>query len=130
MAYKREQGEQKKANKPEQNNPNTVPEHEQTEPEQNSVKKPDISNPDTENNVTRTELGQIDFMREDLAKTDQTFYDRAMKDFGEPYYRFGGQKKEGVCAYCSKPFQTTLALNRYCGYEHYRVAHKAYVRPK
>lgn len=57
----------------------------------------------------------------DLTATDRTFYDRAMKDFGEPYYRFGEKQLEDkVCIYCGKKFRTTLSLLRYCSYNHYR----------
>lgn len=84
---------------PEQNsNPNTN-KPEQIVPEQAKVEQP-----------------------EHLTKTDQTFYDRAMRDFGKPYYRFNETPvREKICdmGRCGKKFKTTLSLLRYCSYEHY-----------
>lgn len=91
----------KRTKKPEQIIPNTN----KSLPEQPNEQKPE----------------QDDF-RASLTKTDKTFYDRAMKDFGEPYYRFGGDLRKGVCGFCGAKFTTTLALNRYCSYEHYRLS--------
>ena len=78
---------------------------------------PDKPNPDT---------SKPDKFRDGLTTTDKTFYDRAMRDFGEPYYRFNQLDKDGEpimrelkCAQCGKSFTTTLSLNKYCSYEHY-----------
>lgn len=59
-----------------------------------------------------------------LTKTDRTFYIRAMRDFGEPYYNFEGtgfkdwKPKTDKCDWCQKEFTTNMPLNRYCSYEH------------
>lgn len=99
MAYKRtHQGEQK----PEQ----TQPEHEQNAPEQANSNKPEH------------EPG----FRAALTKTDRTYYDRAMKDFAEPYYNFFSvPEHEQVCIRlgCTTKFKTCLSLCHYCSYEHY-----------
>lgn len=72
----------------------------------------------------KTELGQAnsdkDEFRATLTKTDKTFYDRALRDFKEPYYRFGEtEATEKVCSRCGEKFKTSLALLKYCSYEHY-----------
>lgn len=59
-------------------------------------------------------------LRDSLTKTDKTFYDRAMKDFGEPYYHFQGTLKKNKCGFCGKAYSTNLTLNKYCSYQHYR----------
>lgn len=98
MAFKRK-GEQK----PEQ----TQGEHEQNVPEQPKSDKPEH------------EPG----FRSTLTKTDKTYYDRAMRDMGEPYYRFFGVPEHEVTCVreqCGAKFTTTLNLCRYCSYEHYK----------
>ena len=65
---------------------------------------------------------QTDDLRSTLTKTDKTFYDRAMKDFNEPYYRFNGQLRKLKCSFCAEVFSTNLSLNRYCTYQHYSQA--------
>lgn len=59
-----------------------------------------------------------------LTETDKTFYNRAMKDFGEPYYGFGEHTKERECILpsCGKKFKTSLSLLKYCSYKHYTDA--------
>lgn len=87
-------------NKPEQKGEQIQPEPEQNEqPEQN-----------------------ISISRTNLTATDKTFYDRAMKDFNEPYYNFNSSERTLKCAYCGKEYTTCLSLNRYCCYEHYKTA--------
>lgn len=78
-------------------------------------KKSDISKSDTEN----SQVGQNPDKYSKLNKTDKSFYDRAMKDFGEPYYKFENEEQELECGYCHKEYKTTLKLNRYCCYNHY-----------
>ena len=95
MAFKRNPNKQPEQN----NNPNTN-KAEQIEPEQ--------SNPNND----------MDF-RSSLTETDKTFYDRAMKDFGEPYYYFGNNTHQEKCIRCSKSFKTTLNALRFCSYQHY-----------
>lgn len=63
---------------------------------------------------------QFDVNPNKLTKTDKTFYARAMRDFGEPYYRFGEKIHEEVCKFCDKGFRTSLSLLAYCCYNHYR----------
>lgn len=87
--------------------------------ERNPDKRSDITNPDTD----KSQVGQTksDTFRDSLTKTDKTFYDRAMRDFKEPYYKFDFdepiQKKE--CAKCGNNFKTRLHLLIYCSYDHY-----------
>lgn len=95
MAYKR------KANKPEHNS------------EENPNKSEQIE--------TRTPKPEQAF-RDSLTKADKTFYDRAMRDFGEPYYKFGKTEHEEKCLHCGKDFKTTLSMLRFCSYEHYADA--------
>lgn len=61
-----------------------------------------------------------DDFRADLTKTDKTFYDRAMRDFKEPYYRFEDKLREASCFQCGKRYKTSLSLLRFCSYEHYK----------
>lgn len=83
----------------------------------NSDIKSDKTNSDTELGQDNSDNANL---RDQLNKTDRTFYDRAIKDFGEPYYNFElDNVRDGKCAYCEAKFKTTLALNRYCSYEHY-----------
>lgn len=66
---------------------------------------------------------QNGFNADNLTKTDRTFYNRAMKDFGEPYYKFGEKEKhKEECLQCKKKFTTTLGLLRFCSYNHYHEA--------
>jgi hypothetical protein len=88
---------------------NTKPEHEQPKPEQI---QPEQANP----NTLSAELKEL---RDSLTKTDKTFFDRAIRDFGYPYYNYDSFLKEGTCIFCKKPFKTNLSLNRYCSYQHY-----------
>lgn len=106
MAFKRTQlGEQ-----PEQiTNPNTN-KGEQILPEQPNPNKPE-------------QLGEHEQLRAKLNKTDRTFFDRAIRDFKEPYYRFELDKlREGKCVHCGDSYKTTLPLNKYCSYQHYAEA--------
>lgn len=99
MAFKR-QSEQEPEQK---DNPNTN-KVEQILPEQAETEQPEQS------------------LRDSLTKTDKTFYDRAMKDFREPYYHFGEipvTKKVCDRGDCKQTFKTTLRLLRYCSYDHY-----------
>jgi hypothetical protein len=73
----------------------------------------------SDNPVKRTNVIKADKLRDSLTNTDKTFYDRAMNEWGEPYYYFDGELREGVCRLCEKKFTTNLSLNRYCSYEHY-----------
>lgn len=101
MAFKRNPN--KSEQKPEHEQPEHTEKGEQTLPEQ----------------PTRTEPPE----REELSKTDKTFYDRAMKDFNEPYYYFHELPlTTRNCLRCGKEFKTTLRLLRYCSYNHYRKA--------
>lgn len=86
---------------------------------QNGPIKSDKTNSDTENTQLGHEVGHDEDLRSTLTKTDKTFYDRAMKDFGEPYYRFGGELKKAKCGFCGDHYTTTLSLNKYCSYSHY-----------
>ena len=87
--------------------------------ERNSDKRSDKANSDKPN----SELGQAnsdkDEFRATLTKTDKTFYDRAMRDFKNPYYIFTGEVTERVCDTCKDKFKTAMPLLRYCSYEHY-----------
>ena len=69
------------------------------------------------------EVGQTksdkDEFRAGLTKTDKTFYDRAMQEFKEPYYKFGDPIKEVTCLRCRDKFKTSLSMLRFCSYEHY-----------
>lgn len=94
MALKR-QGEQK----PE----HSVPEHEQM----------------MENIQPEQKFDMDEDSRATLTKTDQTFFDRAMEDFGEPYYNFNSSVQEKSCTFCGKRFTTMLSMNKNCSYEHY-----------
>lgn len=99
------------------------------------VNKSDKINPDTDKSdkistksdklgqLTEVQVGQTDdITRTELTATDKTFYDRAMKDFNEPYYNFNSSERTLKCAYCGKEYTTCLSLNRYCCYEHYKTA--------
>lgn len=86
-----------------------------------SIKSDKIKS-DTDILASRTELD----VRPKLTKTDKTFYDRAMKDFGEPYYNFDDKARELKCAWCGKPFTTHLSMNRYCSFAHYKEAISAF----
>lgn len=92
---------------------------------QNVQEKADKSNPDTDILQVGHGPGQIDELRASLTKTDKTFYDRAMKDFGEPYYNFTGELKKSKCGFCSEAYTTNLSLNKYCSYNHYASGLKA-----
>lgn len=94
------------------------PNKQDAEPEQ-------ITNPNTnkgEQNVPEQPTRTNDSLRSTLSKTDKTFYDRAMKDFGEPYYNFDWAEREAKCGYCGAKYKTMLRLNRYCSYQHYSQA--------
>lgn len=67
---------------------------------------------------------QSDDFRSTLCKTDKTFYDRAMKDFKEPYYKFETELKDSVCILesCGAKFKTSLRMLRFCSYQHYSDA--------
>lgn len=87
----------------------------------NPDKKPDISKPDTD----KSQVGQIVYSGDipsNITKTDKTFYDRAMKDFGEPYYNFNGRLRKEECRKCGKKFDTRLSLLKFCSYGHYKIA--------
>jgi hypothetical protein len=87
--------------------------HEQ--PEQNSnpnTNKPEHFEPEHTN-------PNKDEFRATLTKTDKTFYDRAMREFKEPYYKFGDKLKEVSCLRCRDKFKTSLSMLRFCSYEHY-----------
>lgn len=89
----------------------------------NSDKRSDKPNPDTQKEPTRTGPGQDGF-RDTLTATDKTFYDRAIKDFGKPYYKFSDKIQEHTCAMgsCGKKFKTSLSMLRFCSYRHYSEA--------
>ena len=76
------------------------------------------------------EAEQKNEQREQLTKTDKTFYDRAIKDFGEPYYNFSNELREVTCDRCRKKFKTGLSLNRYCSYTHYSETITGVKRPE
>lgn len=59
--------------------------------------------------------------RDLLSNTDKSFYDRAMRDFGESYYLFSSKQTDKQCILqsCKLKFKTSLALLRYCSYDHY-----------
>lgn len=97
----------KRTKKPEQISPNTN----KILPEQAKVEQPE----------------QNDF-RASLTKTDKTFYDRALKDFGRPYYYYTDNLQEKNCELCRAKFKTGLPLNRYCSYKHYSEAHTALIK--
>lgn len=90
------------SNKPEQINPNKT-----------QLEQP---NPNKLNEPEQTAEQVLGFR---LTSTDQSFYDRAMRDFQEPYYRFSDEIREEECIYCGKKFKTGLRMLRYCKYEHY-----------
>ena len=79
----------------------------------------DKKGPEVGQNSDIPQLGQV---KSDMTETDQTFYDRAMKDFGEPYYKFGESEREETCLQCDKKFKTTLSMLRFCSYKHYSDA--------
>ncbi len=88
----------------------------------NSDKRSDKPNSDNpKNELGHTNSDKDDF-RASLTKTDKTFYDRALRDFGEPYYRFDAPLKKDNCARCKTPFNTRMSLLIYCSYEHYSAA--------
>ena len=79
---------------------------------------PDKANPDT-------------IIPDKLTATDQTFYDRALRDFPpelQPYYKFGEAVREETCHRCEKKFKTSLSLLKFCSYEHYRDSFTARVK--
>lgn len=88
----------------------------------NPDKQADKTNPDTDKSQVGQPTRTNDEFRETLTKTDKTFYDRAIKDFGEPYYNFDWEKREGTCAFCKSKYMTCLRLNRFCSYEHFLKA--------
>lgn len=63
-----------------------------------------------------------------LTATDQTFYDRDIRDrVGEKtgtkpgdYYYFTANRHKRECMTCGKKFVTSLQNNKFCSYEHYR----------
>lgn len=61
-------------------------------------------------------------IRDSLTKTDQTFYDRAMRDFEKPYYNFSDELREEECLHCGDKFKTSMAMLRFCSYQHYSDA--------
>jgi hypothetical protein len=88
-------------------------------------------------NSDKSELGQpnsdtlsaeLKELRDSLTKTDKTFFDRAIRDFKNPYYNYSSPLKEDTCGLCGKDFKTNLSLNRYCSYAHYSESHKALTR--
>lgn len=115
----------KRTPKPEQNVPEQAPK--QSKPEQivekgeqtrtrtqgsGAGKHGKTSGPDNSNNYAS------------LTATDWTFYDRAMRDFGEPYYIFDQPVNERKCIMpsCGKRFTTQMSLLNYCSYDHYTQA--------
>lgn len=93
----------------------------------NPDNKSDKTNPDTpEIQVGQPKSDKPEHepgFRATLTKTDKTYYDRAMRDMGEPYYRFFGVPEHEVTCVreqCDAKFTTTLSLCRYCSYEHYK----------
>lgn len=87
----------------------------------NPDKRSDKTNPDTD----KLEVGQTksDTFRDSLTKTDKTFYDRAMRDFKEPYYNFNQiPERAEKCLQCGTTFKTTMIMLRYCSYNHYSDA--------
>lgn len=87
-------------------------------------KEPEQNKPEHEQKVEHSipEQPESEQSEQDLnlTKADQTFYDRAMRDFGEPYYYFSDVVQEKKCANCNTKFKTSLRLNRYCSYKHYQ----------
>ncbi len=84
------------------------PEQIASEPEQTrTINKPEQPNP----NISVREL----------TKSDKTFYDRAMRDFGKPYYNFDAALREEKCIRegCGAKFETNMSLLRYCSYQHF-----------
>lgn len=74
---------------------------------------PDISEPGH---------AKSDTFLDSLTKTDKSFYDRAIRDFKEPYYKFGETERTEKCLQCDSEFKTTLSMLRFCSYEHYSDA--------
>lgn len=88
----------------------------------NPDKKSDISNPDTDKlevGQPKSDIDDTNTFRASLTVTDKTFYDRALRDFGKPYYRFTDNIREEKCLFCGEKFRTGLAMLRFCSYEHY-----------
>lgn len=83
--------------------------------------KPEHEQPKTRTNVPEQTNPNTDEFRATLTKTDKTFYDRAMRDFKEPYYRFSNKVHDETCIMqsCKSKFRTSLAVLKYCSYEHY-----------
>jgi hypothetical protein len=61
-------------------------------------------------------------LRDTLSKCDKTFFDRAMRDFNDPYYRFSEDHRKIICGFCGEKATTSLSLNRYCSYAHYKAS--------
>lgn len=100
MAFKRIEPEQKL-------NPNTN-KPEQIEPEHIKVEQPEQKT-----------------LRDSLTKCDRTFFDRAMRDFHEPYYIFTDTLRDIICGFCGEKAKTGLSLNKYCSYDHYSKSLRA-----
>lgn len=83
---------------------------------------PDKTNPDTDILQVGQAKSDKDEFRASLTKTDKTFYDRAMRDYKEPYYKFGSPVKEVICLHCWNKFKTSLSMLRFCSYDHYSDA--------
>jgi hypothetical protein len=86
-----------------------------------------LDNPNTnkaeQNEPEQAESEQPEQMRDFLTKTDKTFYDRAMLDFGEPYYNFLEKPVySATCLRCRNKFKTTLGMLRFCSYQHYSAS--------
>lgn len=87
-----------------------------------------VTNPEsvTQKSVTNENVTHPEHepgFRDKLTKTDKTYYDRAMKELGEPYYRFlEAPERDQTCirTTCSVKFKTTLTLCHYCSYDHYK----------
>lgn len=96
------------------------PDKSDSQPGQNVLIRSDKPNSDTDILQVGHKVGQEDSERASLSKTDRTFYDRAIRDFGEPYYNFDWAEREEKCRYCDGKFRTKLRLGAYCSYEHYQ----------
>lgn len=99
-------------------------------PEQSTAKVEQNTNPNTNKGEhlnpeqLENEQPEQDTFRASLTKTDKTFYDRAMRDFKNPYYNFDAELHEEKCLFCGEKFKTRLRMGRFCSYEHYKAPWK------
>lgn len=82
----------------------------------------DKIDPEVGHNPDISELGHA--KSDTLTKTDQTFYDRQVRDELGDYYYFSADRFDRTCRQCKAKFTTSLKYNNYCSYEHYGEALK------